>query len=1039
MSKTPASAFEPAEHRSRKLLACRLSRGRQGWRLLLRSSNQLVATIWPRRSLWRKQSAAAQQQALALRAVDNVGRRKIASWKLAPQSEDYSVDREFRFVAGCLIAGVIFCVQTSAVAFEPANLFKELRSGRIAHPAVNEVFLTRAFGDRLNIEEAKEKAKIVLGWPKFRLELLVEPHGLHWSSAWDFPCLHCNASLDKLTFTLEHPEQLDCSACGKAMRMEDYPLNAGLDYENAYGKSVKIPYHKAGDKEVHLYSVIKSRLHADLTHAALGCGMVFRKNSRERATARRGIEILFRLAEVYPHWPNSTREADKRSSQRFSGGPFDRAIGGHRWSAGPPLDEVGMHAILAYDYVYRAVADWRELSIEKGIDAKLIVENDLLRLAYRIALTADKDMGYPVFDEKGAYFRNQILTGMVLNEPGYIYDTMARMARYHKYSYHTDGMGIGGSMSRHLELIERTREAEELLTSYRVPRLEFAPLANNDNIVSLERRIRLYDRARKLVEDGWQSVYPDGTYLPLHDTWVGSLPKGRTALPGHLANYNIELPDSGHFAVSRGTKGDWTQVHLHFCPLLSEPLGHDDQLQIMLYGAGRELLTDAGAAPPGAPEALRRFAASRINHNTVNIHFQPGERPKRLAPLPTATFPDVVMKRKMEANLDRPFNNARSTILEYSTAAPQVQLISAASPGPVWHGIRRSERTVLLVPVPPDRSLVFDSFCVDGGHRHDFVLRPMLDEEVEESASVKVEATLPKFGDGDERNIPFAEMFREIKVASGEQPWELTWTGKTSGASLRCFFAGNPDSEVLIARSPSIRRADEDGDYAKALSPHLIVQTKGADGLKSKFSAVYEAVAKGREPVVTGVKYLVSEVETGTSLVEVQTAERVILIYNSLDRKVRKSKRFSFSGRHVVVSTEKDGSVRGTWLYDATFSDGANERVSRREDLGPARLQRKEDHYDLDGVVCKYTGDVSQLARHHVIVRIGKEEEGVVRAYPILGVEKLDEEGTVRLRTDADSGIRSERGVPAFQFYPWNLVHGGSEASVVVPWWAGNW
>ena len=948
------------------------------------------------------------------------------------------MNRKILLAVGCLISGVIFIAQARAQTFEPVEVFKPLRSGRIDHPAANEVFLTRAFGDRLHIEEAKKKANIVMGWPKFRLELLVEPHGLHWSSDWDFPCLHCNASLGKLVFVLERPEQLECSACGKAMRMEDYPLNAGLDYKNAYGKPVKIPYHKNGDREVHLYSAIKSRLYADLMHAAMGCGMIFRKNSRERATARRGMEILFRFAEVYPHWPNSTRQANKRSSQRFSGGPFDRVVGGHRWSAGPPLDEVGMNAIIAYDYVYRAAADWREFSIEKGIDAKLIVENDLLRLAYRIALIADRDMGYPVFDEKGPYFRNQILTGMVLNEPRYVYDTMDRMGRYHKYSYYTDGMAIGGSLSRHLELIERTREAEELLKSYRVPRLEYAPLANNDNIVPLERRIRLYDRARKLVEFGWQSVYPDGTYLPLHETWGQVLPKKRPPLPKHLVNHSIELPDSGHFAVSRGTDGNWTQVHLHSCPLLNEPLGHDDRLQIMLYGAGRELLSDAGGVSPEAPDALRRFAASRINHNTVNIHFQPGERPKRLAALPTATFPDIVMKRKMEANLDRPFNNARSTILGYSTKAAHVQLISGASPGPVWHGITRNERTVLLVWIPPDRTLVFDNFCVEGGQRHDFVLRPMLDEDVEESASVKVAETLPGFADGDERNIPFAEMFKGIKVASGEQAWQLTWTGKSSGASLRCFFAGNPNSEVLLARSPSIRRTDENGGYSKALSPHLIVQTKGEDGLRSRFSAVYEPVTKGREPLVTGVKYLISEVETGTSLVEVQTAERVILVYSSLDREVRKAKGYSFRGRHVVLAIEKSGGVRGSWLYDATFSDGGAERVSKREFLGTARLERPEDHFDLDGVVCKYTGDVNQLVGQHVIVRIGGEEEGVVRAYPILGVEKLDEEGTVRLRTDVDCGIRSERGVAAFQFYPWNLVQGGSEASVVIPWWSGS-
>ena len=947
-------------------------------------------------------------------------------------------------LAGRCLLAVLLCCQLSVLEGAPAPL----DSSRIKHPLLQNAHL---FGGD---EHAYKRARLVMGWPLKRFDELIDNKGLHWTPHWLFPCPACGKFVDhrRVVYTVEKPEALGC-VCGTDFSHEKYPISGYTEYTNALGEKVKFPYHLTKNGHKFCFESMKKRcLYFYLRAALEGLCHLHRtkKDAEGQKAGEYAVYILNRFAEAYPHWANINGEARRQPRLRKGRRPFHVLAGARRWDES--YTELPLGIIRVYDAIYNS-EEWHKLSKIKGYDTKLNVENNLLRMVARILRASDDDGGVGLGNLKGSDHERYYMIGKVLNDPELMHYTMRDMRNYISYFYYCDGTALEGTATYHSTVTNRTLRAQRAGTGYKDLIHEYPPVNQSEFIAStwLTNEMPVYRRAINFfAADVWR--YPYGDLLPVHDHWY----PGRRAVNADKEANNVERNAYGHFALGRGKGKNATQVHLHFCPVMSMTHYHDDRLNMILFGANEELLPDLGYIRTGGPGRFRSFAGCRNNHNTVTIYHDPKER-REAPPVPPrlfSHFEDTPTEMRLQAVNSRDRNWARSTILGYDaglTSGKRVQLISAASPGPAWHKVKRNQRSLLLVAVDDERSFVVDNFHVEGGSRHLFALRPSLNQDVTEKFSLKVEKKMKELGAlGKAWGISWQDNFKDVLLAKGDQPWTLEWTGEDPplpkeaklpaldstghkrGATVRCFFDKNDDADVMFAQSFTLRRAGGGAgqDFTlmdKFYGPHLFIHRTGETGLKSEFSVIYEPVNGDQEGLIEEVNFLISDTERGVSAVEVKTAERTILVYTSLDHESRKVRDYACQGLHAVLSLQA-GAPEWAWAYDASISGPGVAVQSRRTSFGEFEPARKEGGRDFNGFVIRPRPGVSadQMENLWVRARYGDVAEGLIYAHRVAKIEHLpryDEKGdAVKIEIDGDPGFDQTKGEVSMAYYPWYTV-----------------
>ncbi len=844
-----------------------------------------------------------------------------------------------------LVVIVVTELIASAAFADPAAA-GPLPSSEIEHPAVMHMVSDR----RLDVDDARtaELVRQAMALSDEQIAQMILPeHGL----IDDLVCPTCGSQ--KVNFSLDHPDELDCPECGAVITAETLPTDFETSGPNLLGETVTYTLSTVRPGPVGIAATIRFRRHFEMAAAARALGEAYHESGDE-ALARRSVQIMARFVEVYPHWPVFQR----------GGKPYWRV-----WTIGPPrpysdwlygrwsdlfMYEIPQDLVFAYDLIYEATA-WEELA-QEGEDLRREIEETLFRPALEFALTAHADCGGRIYNLNPTLYQRMIHLGRVLNDPDMVHQAVRFMQEMIRMSYHFDGMEYEGTLTYHGVVTWRLAIAMRMLSGYQDPvgyvdeRFGIV-LGGGEEPLNMP----IYRRAGQVTG---MMTFPDGNRVCVHDTSWGA---GRAETPPEVEPANIELNAYGHYAVGGGRGADGMQAHLHFCPRIKGGHFHWDRLGLILWGAGEELLPDTGYVNMGKPH--RYFINRQLAHNSVEVFFDtPLEEPEIVPPAEAPT--DPVGRFRALAEAERPVVYARSQLIAYdpgTVSDGRVQLIAATSPGPEWMGMQRQERHLLMVRVDERRSYLVDVFRVAGGDRHRFTLRASADEDVATECALPMEpvpGTLAgpdvPYGQVTKGTEPYSWLVHDMRRAQTAEPWELTWTGADSGASLRAFFAPQQGAEVTLGMSPTLRRAMQDARRADDYQgPHLLVEH---DGPESLFAAVYDCWPEGSAPAVQSVAWeTLGEGSDAALALRVTLNGREDVVYCSLDREEREVAGVRFAGPWAVASL-REGRPQWAWAHDGsvawrTRAEGISVSAPERIELPLVATRRTEDGAAADALV----------------------------------------------------------------------------------------
>lgn len=622
------------------------------------------------------------------------------------------------------------------------------------------------------------------------------------------------------SWSIDNPEQITCNYCGTVYPNEQFPQDQTISGQNALGETVTYRYHQDRERD-DLRIFIDGHILMYRRQWILGqlqaLGRAWLATGRPEY-ARRAVLILDRIAQVYPHYPAMRQWITTFRFQDFQEPPYMGAGGRWgRWMA----SELPSGVIEAYDMVYDS-DQFEALSAQRGYDVRERLERDFFRATFEYVNTFERHTG----NMAPFYLRTAAHMGRVMGEPRYVH-----WAHHWALEILRGGCFYDGTWreapSYHYQVMGGLQRVFDALQGYSDPEgyVDEVDGTRFDDL-SLEEDLPFFARAR----DAFAIVsLPDGTSTPVHDTW----PNQRRSEPRQTTRSTI-LPGYGHASLGRGSGPSQMQAQLHF----SGGYGHThlDNLTLSLYAKGREMLCDLGYTHTRA----RYWTISTMGHNLVAIDRKDQVGGGSEGDL-LRFFPDVAGASMVEADGRRAYR--------------EVEDLGAY------------RRMLVLVPVSAEDAYVVDLFAVRGGRTHDWLAHGDADEDMNATCSVELPQGRANLLAEDEqweeprtegsRFIPYGAI-RDVSAGSPGGDAVVTFTyAEQADTGVAIHAPGLEDAEVLLGRSPSVRRAGRDSQQAFDFwMPQLVLRRtgEGDEPLESLF-AVVEAPFAGA-PVVERVSRL---------------------------------------------------------------------------------------------------------------------------------------------------------------------------------------
>jgi hypothetical protein len=617
--------------------------------------------------------------------------------------------------------------------------------------------------------------------------------------------------------------------------------------------------------------------HSDMESMARRLAVTYGK-TKDESYARKAILIMLQMAQGYPNVPKLIENNDLFHSH----GKY-----------------IPMECLYAYDLIYNS-PEWDRLSQELGIHARDVVEG-WFRQAVMNLYNLCNDEYYSNIVPYG--LRNAFGAAVVLNDPDLLRlffpwaDTM-----FSGRQFHADGMWQEGTPSYNNQVAANALLAFRLLKeTYRDPEGYADPKYGYLDHLDLAARYPILAKSDK-IDTIMQ--FPDGAPVALHDTWPKD-PAKKSAKDPILRNKlkNIELWHFGHFALTQGDTKNATQVHLTFPPLSEGlPYGaghyHGNHLGMILWGAGMEMLPDAGY--PKGPN--RYFNMDTVSHNTPWVWSQ-----------------EATPYKSSFSRFTRP------ALLAYDPgdlSGKQVQLVEASEPGPPGDAADIKRRLLMVVQLDGNRSYVLDLSRLKGGQAHELFMRSSEDEDTAMTASLpltKLEGTVQEYmkSIGREQGLPdYRDWMKRPETGDGSRDFDFVWQGVKSGSQIRAFMNGVPGGEVIFSQIPTNRRTYNEAKTANDFPGwHLYRRHIVDPGEVTRYGAVYETWRKEERPLVETVTWVNPEgADPLTIAALVETADFKDTIYISDDTQERTIHGMKLAGRVAVVRTLKPGG-RVEWGY----------------------------------------------------------------------------------------------------------------------------
>jgi len=293
-----------------------------------------------------------------------------------------------------------------------------------------------------------------------------------------------------------------------------------------------------------------------------------------------------------------------------------------------------------------------------------------------------------------------------------------------------------------------------------------------------------------------------------------------------------------HARLARGEDGAAMQAHLHF----SGGHGHQhaDNLGLILWAKGRELLTDIGYTHT----AWRTWSTRTPAHNTVTIN-QASQSTRGIG----------------------------GNVTLYAPISDDLQVVEAQSLVAYPEVATEYRRRIAVIGVSATDAYVLDIFRVAGGTRHDWTLHGCADHPQSVTLSVPTEPVAGNYiGPDAEFEYPQSESMpgkfppgidpayafpKDVEAAQTEEAWAATFEFAEGPAPhLKVDVLGQPGVQVCRMMSPSIRNAKEnDADLPKHFMPGVMARRASeAEPLSSTFVAVHQPY--GDRPFIRSVSSL---------------------------------------------------------------------------------------------------------------------------------------------------------------------------------------
>ncbi|MDP6779196.1 MAG: heparinase II/III family protein [Candidatus Latescibacteria bacterium] len=658
-------------------------------------------------------------------------------------------------------------------------------------------------------------------------------------------CPNCDGGTcsdsDRWIWEVDEPDRMACKFCGMVFPNEAYPL----DHETTVTDSAGVPqtyrYSRGDDGYKHYMDMRVENCRKVYIERAVGTLADLYGATGEEPYARQVLLILNRLAEVYPHYsPHGIESFATMAPQihdiRMLPEPDDglqpvpglaqdlpdyeapypycsgmRADGGDNWF----YAEMPPHLAVAYDQVAGSEALPR-LSDELGEDVGQ-------RFEVFLRATANYARTFPIYlgNMDPSLIRGLATIGRVIGEPEFVHDALRRATMILDRQFYPDGIWREGSPSYHSQTVSGLRSClEGPLKGYTDP----------DGYVNPEDGLHIEDlNAARDVPMLYESIdalaemrLPGGRPLPIHDTWARPSQRRRAEESADKPFGTRLMWGLGQAMLGLGSGETGVQTSLHFSGSYGH--AHADNLDLMVYAKGRELISDIGYTHT----LLRPFSTSSMAHNLV-----------------------VVDERSQEGADGRLVGwGVCEDVLRFCEAAAEASYVGVTS---VYR------RAVATVALPGGGAYVVDVFRVKGGSTHDWFLHGSADEDQTVSCSLPLapmdRSLLPdgraldrdELGPGQGWNPVRGDvnllygLFEDLSFADTDGAWTATFQCEGAGSpAVWTTVLDQSDTTVLAGTAPSIRRAEEmDADIWDFTMPVVIARRTGSN-LASIFAAVHE-------------------------------------------------------------------------------------------------------------------------------------------------------------------------------------------------------
>jgi hypothetical protein len=758
-------------------------------------------------------------------------------------------------------------------------------------------------------------------------------------------CPNCNGGRQEgqLVWMHERPNEVSCSYCNHRYPSDKYRMDKTVEVRSPGGGTHRYPYWEDAKGYRYFFEARRDFLVREYLASCVRDLALLYAVTGDKQHARRAAVILDRFAQVFPGWtyhydyPFQQKEIydGQVPPEKFRPG-FRTA----RWSWWAYLD-VPTPMVQAYDWI----RDSGELAPEQAAR----IERNLFRNAAEQVLANPETYG----NMSPTAWRSLIVLGRVIGEPAYIEEPVRRLRRFVDTRFFYDSTWPEGAPSYFIQTVGGLNRVLELVGGQ--TKTDIQPASN----------------AIRMAESQLMKMrLPDGRLVPMHDTWSYSRREPLRETQPYL------LPALGHACLGGGAGDAQTQAHLTW----SGGYGHQhaDNLSLLLFAHGREMLSDLGYTHT----AYRSWTLATAAHNTVTID---GEN---------------------QASGGRDAGPTDGTLRWFDARNRRVQVVSAEGNRAYPGKAKVYRRTVVAIDAGQNRRYFVDVFEVEGGRTHDYFLHGDADAPAVVETEVKLEPLASLLPGGFEwtptRNEGEAARSREPHYAYGFVrrlrasaapagiPLELRFRpGSVPGPALRVTLWPQRASRLVLGENPSIRGAREDDAKLEEFQrPFVMLRSEPEDG-RSKFAAVLEPHTGS--PFLSRIERLASP--GATLALRVQVEDRTdLIVYGAAQPLSVGNARFQ---GEIGVLSMRGGKVEhayalgeGSWNWgEFQLSTGPVQRAQVKQVSG-------------DGFLLE--GTPGWLPQRDSVARL-MTPDGWVYPYTVVAAEQ--EGNGVRLRVKEGPGI----------------------------------